>query len=173
MAFDPVPSNKVDVSWPPLAVFRTTVRDWTRLRKFQVKFRDMLTLEPEDCCASGLDKILGDSGRAPDMLFPHISPTHSIYIKTLFLHKECSTMKYGSSESESFAVFGFNCTTPQESAGKRGCMNIYIYTHINIHIHIYTYIYIVIIHCIYNRCILYIIYSIYIYYIMIYYVYIL
>ena len=141
MAFDPVPSNKVDVSWPPLAVFRTTVRDWTRLRKFQVKFRDMLTLEPEDCCASGLDKILGDSGRAPDMLFPHVSPTRSIYIKTLFLHKECSTMKYGSSESESFAVFGFNCTTPQESAGKRGCMNIYIYIYIYAYIYIYTHKY--------------------------------
>ena len=81
MAVDPVPSNKGDVPWPPLAVFRTTVRDWTRLRKFQVKFRDMLTLEPEDCCASGLGKILEDSGRAPDMLFPHVSPTHSIYIK--------------------------------------------------------------------------------------------
>ena len=54
----------------------------------------MLTLEPEDCCASGLDKILEDSGRAPDMLFPHVSPTRSIYIKKkLFLHKECSTMK--------------------------------------------------------------------------------
>ena len=55
---------------PPPAVFRGT-----QLRKFQVKFRDMLTLEPEDCCASGLEKILGDSGKA----FAHVVLPCSVF----------------------------------------------------------------------------------------------